>query len=139
MKPPPISNVMQLPGTRYVPPTPPIVDALMEIELELARARLAQIQLETRQAGVLWFWYCAKRVLFFGLALWLLTTCAQAQTRSFYDDEGRFVGSSIQRGKWTNFHNGQGRFDGSTIRNGKWENTYDGSGRYVGSVVGPRR
>jgi hypothetical protein len=65
----------------------PTVDALIgeltAVEIELARARLAQIRSETRQANVRWTWYCFKKILFWGFALWLLTTLAgAAQTRS---------------------------------------------------------
>ena len=60
----------------------------MALELELVRARVAQIRSETRQANAFWFWYCFKRVLLWGLLSWVLATfvgAAQAQTRSFYD------------------------------------------------------
>jgi hypothetical protein len=70
-------NVIRFPSGRSLPPTP-TVDALMgelaAVELELARARLAQIRLETRQASMLWTWYCLKRIVFWGFALWLLAT-----------------------------------------------------------------
>jgi hypothetical protein len=49
-----------------------LIDEVTAVELELARARLVQIQLETRQATVLWTWYCLKRTVLWGLALWLL-------------------------------------------------------------------
>jgi hypothetical protein len=74
-----MSNIVQFPSGRYLPPTP-TVDALIgelaTVEIELARARLAQIQLETRQATVLWTWYCLKRALLWGFAG---TSRAQAQ------------------------------------------------------------
>jgi hypothetical protein len=51
-----MSKVIQFPGGRYVPPTP-TVDALIgelaAVELELARARIAQIRSETWQGNVL--------------------------------------------------------------------------------------
>jgi hypothetical protein len=55
-----------------------LLDQLNAVELELARARLTQIQLETRQANVLWFSYCLKRVVFWGIVLWLITAVAHA-------------------------------------------------------------
>jgi hypothetical protein len=33
----------------------------------------------TRQNDTYWFWYCFKKVLFWGAILWLLSTCAQAE------------------------------------------------------------
>jgi hypothetical protein len=98
-------NVIRFPSGRSLPPTP-TVDALMgelvAVELELARARLAQIHSETRQAHAFWAWYWFKRILFWGFVLWLLTTfagAAQAQstTRSFYNVlEFREVDQSAQ-------------------------------------------
>jgi hypothetical protein len=97
----------------------------MEIELEIARARLVQIRLETRQASVLWGWYCFKRVVFWGLALWLLATLmapakADSVNRSFYNERGSFAGQSVTRGNTTSFSDGQGRFSGSSVRPGEW-------------------
>jgi hypothetical protein len=119
-----MSNVVQFPSGRYPPPIP-TVDALMEIELEIARARLVQIRLETRQASVLWGWYCFKRVVFWGLALWLLATLmapakADSVNRSFYNERGSFAGQSVTRGNTTSFSDGQGRFSGSSVRPGEW-------------------
>jgi hypothetical protein len=60
----------------------PALDVLMAeltaAEIELARARLAQIRSETREANALWFSYCFKRLLFWGAMLWLLTSIAGA-------------------------------------------------------------
>jgi hypothetical protein len=138
-----MSNIVQFPSGRYLPPTP-TVDALIgelaTVEIELARARLAQIQLETRQATVLWTWYCLKRALLWGFALWLLATLmapakADSIRKTFYDRNGAFLGNSIERGNSGSYYDGAGRFSGSAIRHGKWTSFYDGRGRYTGSSV----
>jgi hypothetical protein len=144
-----VSKVIQFPGGRYPPPKA-TVDALIgelaAVEIELARARLVQIRLETRQASVRWGWYCLKRVVFWGFALWLLATLmapakADSVNRSFYNERGSFTGQSVTRGNTTSFSDGQGRFSGSAIRHGKWTSFYDGHGRYTGSSIytSPRR
>ena len=75
-----MTNVVQFPNRR-LPPMPD-VDALLAevtaVEIELARARIAQINLETRQASALWGWWCLKRAVVWGLVLWMLVTCAKA-------------------------------------------------------------
>ena len=76
--------------------------------------------------------------------LWLLTTfagAAQAQSRSFYDGQGRFAGSSTTRGTSSSFYGSTGAFAGSATRQGKWTNFYDAQGRYTGTSIGtsPRR
>jgi hypothetical protein len=74
--------VIKFPGRRAGPsPTPPVdalISELTAVEIELARARLAQIRSEARQANAFWFWYCLKRVLFWGFVLWLIMTVAHA-------------------------------------------------------------
>jgi hypothetical protein len=116
---------MQFPGTRPAPATPSgaaLLDELTAIELELARARLAQIRAEMRQARALWAWWCCKRVLFWGLALWLLTTMfARAEAgnfRNFYGPNGNFVGSSVTpgNGRFTNYYGRNGEYLGTELR-----------------------
>jgi hypothetical protein len=95
-----MTNVVQFP--RHSPP-PPTVDALLNelttVEIELARARLAQVRSETRQNNALWVSYCLKRVLFWGCLLWLLATCshAQAQNQTIFRDSR---GSSHAHGQY---------------------------------------
>ena len=75
-------SVVQFPGCRPAPlkaSVDAILDELQTIEIELARARLAQLRSEVRQDTALFTWFCFKRVLFWGIALWLLTTCAKAE------------------------------------------------------------
>jgi hypothetical protein len=66
---------------------------------------------------------------------------ADSVSRSFYNANGSFAGSSVQRGNATSFYNSRGSFDGSAIRHGKWTSFYDGHGRYTGSSIytSPRR
>jgi hypothetical protein len=55
-----MSNVIQFRGRSRPPPEPTIESLVREltlVEIELARARLAQIRSETRRASVLWTWY----------------------------------------------------------------------------------
>jgi hypothetical protein len=144
-----MSNVIRFSGSRNLPPTP-TVDALIgeltAVEIELARARIAQIRSETRQANIYWTWYCWKKILFWGLTLWLLATLmapakADSVNRSFYNERGSFAGQSVTRGNTTSFSDGQGRFSGSAIRHGNSTSFYDGRGRYTGSSIttSPRR
>jgi hypothetical protein len=144
-----MSNIVQFPSGRYLPPTP-TVDALIgelaTVEIELARARLAQIQLETRQATVLWTWYCLKRALLWGFALWLLATLmapakADSIRKTFYDRNDAFLGNSIERGNSGSYYDGAGRFSGSSLGVGNQTLYYDYQGRYSGSAIntGPRR
>jgi hypothetical protein len=144
-----MSNIVQFPSGTYLPPTPNVdalIGELAAVKIELARAQLAQIRLETRQASVLWSWYCFKRVVFWGCVLWLLATLmapakADSVNRSFYNEHGSFAGSSVTRGNSSSFYDGAGRFSGSAIRHGKWTSFYDGRGRYTGSSINtsPRR
>jgi hypothetical protein len=76
-----VTNVFKFPrGNRLSARTAVdgLIDEVTAVEIELARARIAQIRSETRQANALWGWWCFKRVVFWGLALWLLTTFAGA-------------------------------------------------------------
>ena len=124
-----------------------MLDELTAVEIELARAQLDQIRSETRQANALWTSYCLKRVVFWGIVLWLLTTFAgaaqaQSSTRSFYDGQGRFAGSSVTRGNSSSFYDGRGWFPVARCGHGKFKNKfYDRQGRYSGTVIdtGPRR
>jgi hypothetical protein len=59
-----MSNVVRFPGGR--PPVPAVdalLDELIAVEIELARARIAQIRSETRQANMLWTWCDPARQL----------------------------------------------------------------------------
>jgi Ribbon-helix-helix protein, copG family len=145
------SNVIRFRGRSRPPPEPTIeglVRELTMVEIELTRARIKQIRFETRQADVYWTWYCLKRVLFWGVVLWLLATLMAsakadplARSRTFYDGRGSFAGSSVTRGNSSSFYDGRGSFAGSSAQHGKWTNFYDRQGRYSGSVIdtSPRR
>jgi hypothetical protein len=98
-----MSNLIRFPGRRSTPP--PTVDALTAelatAEIELARARLVQIRSETRQANAFW-WYCLKRVLFWGFVLWVIMSVAHA------DEPGRDM---TCRGSFDIFHRSLGGYD----------------------------
>ena len=142
-----MSNVIRFRGrSRPLPPTTDdLLDELTAVQIELARAQLAQVLSETRQANALWFWYCLKRVVFWGIVLWLLTTfasAAQAQTRQFYNANGSFAGSLIERpNAATRYYDGAGRFSGTSVKRGNQTLYYDQQGRLSGSTIntGPRR
>jgi hypothetical protein len=141
-----MSNLIKFPGRLRPQNSEPAYDELLvlELEIELVRARLAQIRNEIRQANIFWFWYCLKRLLLWGILFWLLATfagAAQAQSRSFYDGQGRFAGSSTTRGNSSSFYGNNGSFAGSSVRHGNSRSFYDGQSRYTGSVVdtSPRR
>jgi hypothetical protein len=160
-----MSKVIPFPGSRYSPPkgtVDALIDELTTVEIELARARLGQSRSETRQANVLFAWYCLKRAVFWGLVLWLLATLmapakADSVNRSFYNERGSFAGGRAAivwngqswtrviyhgyMGNTTSFSDGRGRFFGSAIQRGKWTSFYDGRGRYTGSSIttSPRR
>jgi hypothetical protein len=143
-----MSNVIRFPGGRYLPPkaTVALIDKLTTVEIELARARIAQIRSETQQANIYWTWYCCKKILFWGLVAWLLVTLmapAKADTirKTFYDRNGAFLGNSIERGNSGSYYDGAGRFSGSSLRVGNQTLYYDYQSRYSGSTIntGPRR
>jgi hypothetical protein len=138
-----MSKVISFPGGRYPPPKA-TVDALIHeltsVEIELARAKLAQIRSETRQANTLFAWYFFKRVVFWGCVLWLLTTLmapakADSIRKTFYDRNGSFLGNSIERGNSGSYFDGAGRFSGSSLRVGNQTLYYDYQGRYSGSTI----
>jgi hypothetical protein len=141
-----MTNVVQFPGGQYPPPkATALIDELTAVEIELARARIAQIQSETRQANTLFAWYFFKRVVFLGFALWLLATLltpAKADSRkTFYDRNGAFLGNSIERGNSGSYFDGAGRFSGSSLKVGNQTLYYDYQGRFSGSTIStePRR
>jgi hypothetical protein len=78
------------------------------------------------------------RVIFVAVALALLPKLARAEpatSKSFYDRNGSFAGSSVQRGKSTSFYDARGRFSGTALNYGRSTSFYDGRGRFTGSVI----
>ena len=139
-------SVIQFPRSRPTPTAEALaleamVAELIAVELDLARARLAQIKQDTRQANALWISYCLKRAVVWGLVLWALVSCARAESKTFYNANGSFAGSSVSRGNGASFYDGSGRFSGSSVRVGPNTNYYDHQGRYSGSTIerGQRR
>jgi hypothetical protein len=134
-------SVVQFPGRRLVPPKASVHDLLDQVELELLRARLAQIRSEHRQAAALFAWWWAKRLAFCVLVFWLLTTFARAEGKQFYNANGSFAGSEVKRPNGASYYDGSGRYSGSSVKVGPTTNYYDNAGRYSGSTIerGPRR
>ena len=130
-----MSNVLRFPGGRPVPPKARMDELLDELEVELLRARLAQINQDTRQAAALWGWCCFKRALVWGVVLWAVVSCAKAESKQFYNANGTFAGRSVSRGNGASFYDGTGRFSGSSTRTGPTTNYYDHQGRYSGSTI----
>jgi hypothetical protein len=63
-----------------------------------------------------------------------LSSPACAQSRSFYDRNGHFAGSSSTHGNQTTFTDRNGRFSGSAIRNSDGTTSFnDRSGHFAGS------
>lgn len=138
-----MTTLIKFPG-RLRPQSSPPRDELAALELELVRARLAQVRSEIRQANAFWLWFYFKKAVFWAVVLWLIATfvgAAHAQSRSFYDGQGRFAGSSVTRGNSSTFYGSNGSFAGSSVRIGNSRSFYDEQGRYTGSSIntGPRR
>lgn len=75
------------------------------------------------------------------LAALMLPAAAQSNTRSFYDRNGAFAGSSSTHGSSTSFSDRNGRFSGGAIRHGNTTSAFDQHGRFIGSsiITSPRR
>jgi hypothetical protein len=75
-------------------------------------------------------------VALFALAFATNAFSFENQTRSFYDRNGGFAGSSSSLNNTTSFSDRNGRFDGSTIRNSDGTTSvYDRNGHFTGSAV----
>ena len=138
-----MTNLIKFPARSRPQPVSPH-DELVALELELVRARLAQVQNELRYGKALLFSYIVRKAVFWAVVLWLIATFvgaahAQSTTRSFYDASGSFAGSSITRGTSSSFYGSNGQFAGSAVRQGKGTNFFDSQGRYSGTSIGPRR
>jgi hypothetical protein len=135
-------TVIRFPGARNVPSKVAVSTLLDELTvspvLGLSRFRLGPAR-PARCGG----WYCLKRAVIWGLVLWLLVTFAKADpvSRSFYNANGSFAGSSVARGNAASFFDHQGRFNGSSVQHGNRTLFYDYQGRFSGSTIntGPRR
>jgi hypothetical protein len=63
-----------------------------------------------------------------------LAAAQQSTSRSFYDRNGSFAGSSVERGSSTSLYDRSGKFDGSVIRNSDGTRSfYDARGHFTGS------
>lgn len=117
-------------------------DRVERIELEAAYARSAleldEVRARRRELRAEIAWRSIRGMLILAFLLWLahaLAAPAKAETisRSFYDGQGRFAGSSIRRDRTTNFYNNRGSLSGTAITHGNSTSFYDGRGRFVGS------
>ena len=62
------------------------------------------------------------------------TATTRDQSRSYWDRNGSFSGSSIDHGKGSSFYDRDGRFSGSAIRNSDGTTSYFGpDGKFRGS------
>jgi hypothetical protein len=79
------------------------------------------------------------RLLVIGFALFLVAKCSAAsaeESKSFYNKNGSFVGSSSTRDNSTSFSDRNGHFDGTAIKNSNGTTSlYDRNGHFTGSVV----
>ena len=79
-----------------------------------------------------------KLSIAFVLALCAGTAAAQTttETKSFWDDQGHFAGSSSSHENTTSYSDRDGRFNGSSIRNSDGTTSlYDRNGHFSGSVT----
>lgn len=142
-----MNNLIRFPARPRPQPVAPCDELmLLELEIELARARIAQVRSETRLSNTIWFWLCFRKAVFWLVVLWLLAMVAgvahaQSTTRSYYGSNGSFAGSSTTRGNSSTYYGPNGQFEGTAIRRGSSSTYYDGQGRYLGSSTstGPRR
>jgi YD repeat-containing protein len=139
-----MTNIVQFPGRAVptapeLPPNSPLADQLEAAELALIRAQTAQLKAMTREVNAAWFAACFRRLVFWGVVAWLLyalaSPAAADPSRSFYDGQGRFAGSSLERGNQTTFYDNAGRFSGSVIQHGKQRSFYGPRGNFTGSSI----
>jgi hypothetical protein len=87
---------------------------------------------------------CITALLAIALAMWFISAvrAEPSPSRSFYDRNGSFAGSSVTHGNQTSFTDRNGRFDGTAIKNSDVTTSfYDARGRFTGSLTNttPRR
>lgn len=58
-----------------------------------------------------------------------------AQTGSFYNDTGDYLGQYQQQGSTTNYYNSTGDYLGQTQQYGNQTNIYNGTGDYKGQII----
>jgi YD repeat-containing protein len=117
-------------------------DRVERIELEAAYARSAleldEVRARRRELQAEIAWRSIRGMLILAFLLWLAHAFAAPakaadQSRSFYDGQGRFAGSSNRYGRTTNFYDNRGRLSGTAIVHGNGTSFYDGRGRFAGS------
>jgi hypothetical protein len=110
------------------------------VRQELEARDMTARSLERRGAFTL---VCMVLLIIVALITWLASALAEpSSSRSFYDRNGSFAGSSTTRGNATTFTDRNGRFDGTAIRNSDGTTSlYDRNGHFTGSTLNtsPRR
>jgi hypothetical protein len=144
-----MSNVITLdrPYREPPPPEPVAADELATLHRQILEEELRGMQLNNRLTADFMFTRTLRRVLVWGVALFMLAMCSHAKaaepfvSRSHYGPNGSFAGSTVARDNKANFYDHQGRFSGSAIQYGSSTSYYDGRGRFTGSstLTGPRR
>jgi hypothetical protein len=104
------------------------------LELESDESRRTRLKRQDLQAI---FGSVAAVAAILGLFLFFWLSAANAQeSRSFYDRNGSFSGSTITRGNSTSVYDKNGRFDGTVIRNNNGTSSvYDRNGHFTGSTT----
>lgn len=69
----------------------------------------------------------------------IFTTSAFAQTSTFFNSNGEYVGAYQSNGKSGALFNGQGDYMGSTYSSGQNTAVFDNSGNYVGAIMNNNR
>jgi hypothetical protein len=138
-------SIVQLNRPYRVPPVSQD-DEIKVLEKQLLEQRLREAKLANRYLS----FYMNRRVfrtlLFWGVVALVVTSCVKAQaedrTRSFYDRNGSFAGSTstYNDGKNTTVTDRNGKFDGSVIRNSNGTTSfYDKNGHFTGSSTDTSR
>src|SRR5262245_57963900 len=148
-----MGRVIEFPGGGSREPRevePPLIDRAREADLELMRLHIETAQLQRDQlkadfkrAQFLWLWFCLKRVMFWGVVLWLLATCSMAKAdpqRVFRDAQGRTIGTATTSGNQTTFRDARGSTTGTATTDSQGTTTFrDARGRTTGTSTGPVR
>jgi hypothetical protein len=69
------------------------------------------------------------------LLLALLPTAALAESRTFYDSDGRLSGRSISSGNATTYYGRDGKVTGRSTTSGNQTTIYGRDGRRIGTVT----
>jgi hypothetical protein len=139
-------SIVQLNRPYRVPPVSQD-DEIKALEKQLLEQRLREAKLANRYLS----FYMNRRVFrtlfFWGVVGLVVVSCtmkapAQDATRSFYDRNGSYAGSTstYNSGRNTTVTDRNGKFDGSVIRNSNGTTSfYDRNGHFTGSSTDTSR